>query len=130
MFIFFSEKCGGVFNATADDQMITTPGWPKGYPYNLGSALDCVWVINSNDLNIIKMKFTDFHIEYFSCYYDFVYVYEDGVQSAKICGSKNDPPFQIHANRTFFAKNQLRISFHTDAYDIFEGFRAVFSFGK
>ena len=80
--------------------------------------------------NIIKMKFTDFHIEYFSCYYDFVYVYEDGVQSAKICGSKNDPPFQIHANRTFFAKNQLRISFHTDAYDIFEGFRAVFSFGK
>ena len=110
--------------------MLISPGWPKGYPDNLGRSVDCSWVINSNDLNFIRMVFTDFDIEHRSCRYDFVYVYEDGVQSAKICGSKNDAPFQTHGNRTFYAKNQLRISFHTDHLDTWEGFRAVFSFGK
>ena len=131
MFVLLSE-CGGNFNATAGEQTITTPGWPGNYT----SYLRCLWVINSDGANLIRMTFTEFDIELpstpgnsYTCHKDFVIVKEDRAET-RICGDKDQYLFKIYGNRTFYATSQLKIFFYTDNNDFYKGFQAIFTVGK
>ena len=131
LFVLFSVNCGGNVIATANEQTITSPGWPGNYT----SSLHCLWVINPDSANLIRMQFTEFDLEPPSATgnsatcQDFVIVKEDYLET-RICGDKDQDVFKINGNRTFYATSQLELSFFTDNNDFYKGFQAIVTLGE
>ncbi|CAG5109642.1 Oidioi.mRNA.OKI2018_I69.chr2.g4157.t1.cds [Oikopleura dioica] len=102
----FLDECGGIID---EPQIITSPGYERGYYYG---NLNCTWIIELDNVvsfNIVKV---DFELENsFECQFDSVTFNEISVY----CG-------------TFFETQNIdggsaRIVFQTDEFDAYKGFK-------
>ena len=97
---------------------ITSPNYPQNYPSNPTGA-PMKMPMEVSDGNRIKITFTDFELEDSGCRYDYVTIEDaDGTMLLdRTCGS-NMPREPIFSNT-----NRASLSFHSDGYDQFKGFR-------
>ena len=68
MIFFPASKRGGI-RLTDESGVITSPGYPKGYP----NSLAFVWIINTTVSKYVELTFLDFDVEpYRDCKADYV----------------------------------------------------------
>ncbi|EDW26618.1 GL13114 [Drosophila persimilis] len=119
----FERNCGGTLYATADEQELTSPGYP-GYDKNLM----CSWTFVPQDPHAagVLVSFLQFDLEQAPinvCPFDNVTVVtrdgNDHVQQATICGVKH--------NHEYRARQSIDLTLRTDSSYNGRGFRLVYS---
>ncbi|XP_078494029.1 cubilin [Ciona intestinalis] len=104
--------CGYNAVATSTSQSITSPNYPNNYPNNA----DCTWTITANDGMGIKFNLHIFETER---NYDYITVFSNGTQLARLSGS--------HLKTTYIlSENSLNIRFTTDSSITRSGFNVTF----
>ncbi|KAG5857092.1 hypothetical protein ANANG_G00014900 [Anguilla anguilla] len=117
-----SNACGGAAEQIrASSGVITSPGWPLGYP----SRINCSWNIRANPGEIITISFQDFDIQSsHRCGSDWLsigtYKNADGYRA---CGSSIPAPY-------ISSQDHVWIRFHSDDSLTAKGFRLSYITGK
>ena len=98
---------------------------------------NCTYIINSDGVHRVQMKFKSFWVEIGDgdgdCSYDYTQVYEDEVESPKLCGKKDIDLLTFNwknGNKTFVGSKQVRIYFYSDGSASESGWQAVFRLGE
>lgn len=103
------SRCGGVF--TTNFGVITSPGYPNSYP----SYLQCDYVINVAQRNIIRLNFVDMSLPYNETRLDA----SDHLEIIPIGGSIDDMPHMLFYGNTTnttviqIPSNKTILRFHT-----------------
>ncbi|XP_061086687.1 low-density lipoprotein receptor-related protein 12-like [Conger conger] len=117
-----SSACGGMAEQIrASSGVITSPGWPFGYP----SRINCSWNIHANPGEIITISFQDFEIQSsHRCGSDWISIgtYKNA-DSYRACGSSVPAPY-------ISSQDHVWIKFHADDSLTAKGFRLSYITGK
>ncbi|CAK8694757.1 unnamed protein product [Clavelina lepadiformis] len=109
---YLLDGCGGNLQATDSWAQFQSPGYPGNYMDNL----DCEWIITTNMLFPIILKFKNFATEAIYDYVDIV----DGSVTLRYAGqTKAAVPYVSRSSR-------LTVRFHSDSSINFKGFQTFF----
>ncbi|KAM9333329.1 LOW QUALITY PROTEIN: cubilin [Pholidichthys leucotaenia] len=111
--------CGGVL--TTHSGGLSSPNYPLPYHPNI----ECYWSIRTSQGSLLRLSFSDFHLETTtSCSYDYLAVYDGNSSSAselaKLCGSQLPNPINS-------SSNELYIKLRTDNSISTGGFLASYT---
>ncbi|KAJ3611231.1 hypothetical protein NHX12_021247, partial [Muraenolepis orangiensis] len=113
--------CGG--NMLTTSGSFSSPNYPL--PYHLNA--ECYWRIKSSQGSLLRLAFSDFHLESSGgCYYDYLAVYDGGSTNAprlaKLCGSQLPAPINS-------SHGELYVKLRTDGVITAGGFLASYTTG-
>ncbi|XP_033110748.1 cubilin-like [Anneissia japonica] len=117
--VYAVDGCGGVINSNSG--IITSPGYPVGYPH----AVECIWIVTSEIGSSITLTINDFDLESSAgCQYDSLKVYS-GIDDSlnpltNLCHSQDKP---IVVTTT---SNEMYVRFLTDNSVNGRGFNSSF----
>ncbi|CAL4077329.1 unnamed protein product, partial [Meganyctiphanes norvegica] len=117
------EACGGTF--TSFNGTLSSPGFPDMYTDNL----DCFWLIEASEDQVIRIDFTFMEIEYQrQCMYDALIVRDGDIVTSpilegRLCGSikPNSGPQLLTTG------HQALIHFRTDYISTYKGFQLTWT---
>ncbi|XP_071942939.1 cubilin-like isoform X2 [Antedon mediterranea] len=117
--IYAVDGCGGEINDNSG--VITSPGYPQGYPHEV----ECDWIVTSEIGSSITLTINDFDLETSNnCQYDALLVYSGTDDSlnylTQLCDEQTKPTVVTTTG------NEMYVRFYTDSSINGRGFNATF----
>lgn len=116
-----SSNCGGILRATPQGQVLTSPGYPNGYP----GGLECVYVIEAQPGRIVSLEVEDLEL---GMNRDYIVIKDGNTPSSPVLARLTGPG-EENQKVVVSTTNHLYMYFRTSLGDSKKGFNMRYSQG-
>ncbi|XP_022825719.1 sushi, von Willebrand factor type A, EGF and pentraxin domain-containing protein 1 isoform X1 [Spodoptera litura] len=116
-----SSNCGGMLRATPQGQVLTSPGYPNGYP----GGLECVYVIEAQPGRIVSLEVEDLEL---GMNRDYIVIKDGNTPSSPVLARLTGPG-EENQKVVISTTNHLYMYFRTSLGDSKKGFNMRYSQG-